>query len=682
MLNRRGFVGRLASIGASIAAADLSTLLFDNSLHAQVSFENLAPVLNQNLQTPEVVEFQLRQYLVQRIPKLVPPPTSEEWTKEAQRLRQHALNDVVFHGWPEEWVQSTGRFEDLGLIATGEGYRLRKLRYEIVPGFQSVALLYEPARIKGKTPAILNLNGHGVWGKAGDYKQKRCINDALRGMYALSLEWLGCGELDDPENSHWFAAHLNLVGMNGSGLFYLAMRKGLDYLWDHPGVDRERIGVTGLSGGAWQTITLSSLDERVKAAVPVSGYFPLIGSVSRIDDAGDPEYNPPDLMVDVDYTTLTAMRAPRPTLLIYGTVDEYCCRAQMEKVELYDPIKPFYRLYGKEESFAWHENTDPGTHNYQLDNRQQSYAFFSKHFNLESSALEISVDAELKNSQQLTVGIPKNNLTILGLAKKIAASRNGLLPVRVEQMSAYRNDLRSVIRYKQIHLKRPWAASSVKYMAFSSVAYRLEMSDGLYATGIWLKSNSIREDAPTVLVLDDKGTHGMEEVVTSSGTAGNPGRTESPIAWYLNRGFQIWAVNPLFTGDATPEKGNIFDFGPIAQYSQLLSCVGERPLGMRVAQLVALVQWLKEERNVKEFKIDCSGLRSQITALVTAAIYPGLFSELRIRKGIKSFQYLLDHPVKYQQAPELFCLDLYHKFDVNVLEKLGTPTSIFTESSE
>ena len=37
---------------------------------------------------------------------------------------------------------------------------MRKLRYEIVPGFQSTAILYEPENLSSKVPAILNLNGH------------------------------------------------------------------------------------------------------------------------------------------------------------------------------------------------------------------------------------------------------------------------------------------------------------------------------------------------------------------------------------------------------------------------------------------------------------------------------------------------------------------------------------------
>src|SRR6266571_1390062 len=84
---------------------------------------------------------------------------------------------------PDAWVNSPPKFEDFGVIETGQGYRLRKLRYEIVPGFQSVAILYEPEKPQGKLPAILNVNGHvGPLGKAIEYKQKRCINFAKHGI--------------------------------------------------------------------------------------------------------------------------------------------------------------------------------------------------------------------------------------------------------------------------------------------------------------------------------------------------------------------------------------------------------------------------------------------------------------------------------------------------------------------
>src|SRR5438034_10264043 len=247
----------------------LAILLTASSAHPQSSPPPLEPILSQKIQAAEVTAWQLRKYVMDHVPAQFSPHSALEWTAEAKRLRQHLLEAIVFHGWPKEWVNSQPRFDDLGLVGSGNGYRMRKLQYEIVPGFQSTGILYEPEHPAGKVPAILNVNGHEyLRGKAVEYKQKRCINFAKRGILSLSLEWLGYGELFRRENQHWFGAHLDLAGANEIGLFYLAMRRGLDFLVSHPMVDGNRVGMTGLSGGGWQTIVLSSLDERVKVSVP------------------------------------------------------------------------------------------------------------------------------------------------------------------------------------------------------------------------------------------------------------------------------------------------------------------------------------------------------------------------------------------------------------------------------
>jgi hypothetical protein len=298
--------------------------------------------------------------------------------------------------------------EDAGAVPSGEGYRIRKLRYEIVPGFYGAAIVYEPAVIRGKVPAVLNVNGHvGPLGKAVEYKQKRCIQQARMGIISLNLEWLAFGELSRPENQHWFGAHLDLVGANGIGLFYLAMRRGLDYLYDRSDVDRNRLGVTGLSGGGWQTIILSALDERVIVSIPVAGYASLVSRAERQADVGDIEQNATDLLVGQDYPHLTAMRAPRPTLLIYNAEDDCCFRAGLVKPYIFDAVRPFFDLYHRGDKFAWHENTDPGDHNYQLDNRLQSYQFFAKQFGLEPTNEETGISAEIKTPEELTVAFQR-----------------------------------------------------------------------------------------------------------------------------------------------------------------------------------------------------------------------------------------------------------------------------------
>ena len=61
---------------------------------------------------------------------------------------------------------------------------------------------------------------------------------------------------------------------------------------------------------------------------------------------------------------------------------------------------------------------------------------------------------------------------------------------------------------------------------------------------------------------------------------------------------------------------------------------------------------------------------------MAAAIEPDLFSEVVVRNGIRDFEYVLDKPVKFEEASELFCLDLYKDFDIDRLEALAAPVAI------
>jgi dienelactone hydrolase len=682
-VTRREFVQTTSKTAGAALVAASSIGLTPAGLSAQINRNQPQPILSQAIQSADVVEFQLRQYLMKLVPPLPSPKTAEEWTRESRRLREHGLG-IIFHGWPTEWVDAPPKFEDIGLIPSGKGYRTRKLRFEIVPGFWSTALLYEPENVKGKVPATLNLNGHTPQGKAAEYKQKRCINNALQGMYALSLEWLGMGELGGSENSHWCGAHLNLVGACATGLFYLAMRKGLDYLCEHPNVDAKRIGVAGLSGGAWQTITLSALDERVAAAVPVSGYFALISGIERLNDVGDIEYNAPDLKVQCDSAVLTAMRAPRPTLLIYGAEDEYGIRATMEKPHLYDDIKPFFQLYGKEAAFAWHENIDPGTHNFLLDNRQRSYAFFTEHFGMPVVNREIPVNDQIKTDEELTVGLPPNNLTILGLARKLAAAnRRSAPPADPQARSRWARSattrLNEVVRYEPVNLKHAWPVSSTKNKGMETVSYRLEYTNDLSATAVWLKAIDAPAQSPITVVINDEGMQAVRpEEFTEPATMRLP--SANSIAWRLNQGEQVLALNVLFVGDASPDKlgspKSLWD--PSALYTQLLASLGERPIGLEAAQLLAATKWLQEKTKAQSARVESTGIRTQVIALIASALQPATYSELLVREGMPSFGYLLEKPVAYQDAPDLFCLDLYKEFDIPELIALAHPTKVRT----
>ncbi len=647
----------------------LLILVGAHSAFSQSDAQQVGAALGEEILPPNVAVFQLRHYLLDRVAKPPVATSAREWAAEANRLRQHLLNEVVFHGWPKEWVNAPPRFEDLGVVQSGTGYRLRKLRYEIVPGFQSAAILYEPENLQGKVPAILNVNGHvGPPGKSVEYKQKRCINFAKHGILALNLEWLGFGELGQLHNRHWFGAHLDLVGANALGLFYLAMRRGLDYLYDHPHVDRGRLGVTGLSGGGWQTIVLSALDERVTVAVPVAGYASLRSKIEakRYGDLGDLEQNGTDLLDGQDYTHLTAMMAPRPTLLIHNAEDNCCFRAPLVKPLIFDAIRPFFSLYGKQDVLGWHENRDPGSHNYQLDNRLQAYRFFSKYFDLPLIESETPVGAEIKSYDELVVGLPEENLTILGLARKMSREiTRQPLPsdsaAKAAWVTAERQKLRAVVRYKPTHLERVWAVANTKNKGVETKSYLLEMSNGqasgLTAEGVWLKAIESPDNAPGTVVLNDKGKKAAGVEVSDR----------------VNRGEQVLAVDLLFTGDAWK------DTAPYS-YAQVLDATGDRTIGIEAAQLIGIVRWFQATgARAPKVRLETSGIRNQVVALIASALEPELFSEVVVHEGMPGLSYLLEAPITFQEAPDLFCLDLYKEFDLDRLTAMAGPTEITVE---
>ena len=636
-------------------------LLMTCAIHAngQASNDSVTPLLEKPVQPTAVTAYQLQKYMMRRITKPLLSATSEQWTAEAEKVRQRILQDIIFHGWPQEWITAPPHFEQTQVIETGHGYRLRKFNYEIVPGLQSTAVLYEPDTIRGRVPAILNVVGHDPQGNLVEYEQKRCINFAKQGMLALSLGWLGYGEHGQQENNHDFGAHFDLVGSNSLGYFYLAMRRGLDYLASLPQADTKRLGVTGLSGGGWQTTILSSFDERVAASAEVAGIGSMESNLTRPSDTAEVEEDGTDLVQGRDYSLFVALRAPRATLLMHNAQDDCCFLASLVKPYIYDQVLPFFKLYGAENAFHWHENVDPGTHNYQLDNRQTAYAFFAEQFHLPAVTKEIPSDSEIHALQELSGNLPKDTLTLEGLARKLGnqITHTPIPPTGKQRDSwaqAQREQLKSIIRMPSISLDGSWRLASTRRPGLQSLTYRFDFSNGLSATGIWVASSAAASDAPVTIVIHDKGYKASAQNVVD----------------HVNRGEQVLALEPLFFGSTTPD-----DTDP-AYWEMLVASGGDRPLGIEVAQLLSIAKSFRAASGQNKVRLETEGIRSQMVALMAAALDPDLFSEIHSNAVMESLRFLLDAPVPYRSAPDLFCLDLYKYFDIDRLTAVAAPVQI------
>jgi hypothetical protein len=329
------------------------------------------------------------------------------------------------------------------------------------------------------------------------------------------------------------------------------------------------------------------------------------------------------------------------------------------KPHIYDDIKPFFRLMSADDALAWHENLDPGTHNYQVDNRQAAYRFLNKYFNLAGPEDEIPVDPEIKSLDELKVGLPKDNLTIVGLARRFASSfgRQPLPRDEAEKANwapSERAHLKDLVRYKAVAVIHPWAITNTKHQGVETRSYRFDLNNGLSATGVWLKAIAVPDHAAVTIVLNDQGRQ----------------QAASEVSDRVNRGEQVLALNLLFFGDASPEKPK-----PGA-YTQLLAAIGDRPLGLEAAQLIAITRWLQSLAQAPRIRIETTGIRSQAVALTACALEPTLYAELITHGGMRSLGFLLDKPVGYNDAPDLFCLDLYKDFDMDALVMLAEPTKV------
>jgi len=610
---------------------------------------------------PQLAQEEVATYCEAHVAPIPDVKTPEAWDAEVARMRKEVREKVLSRGEAANWFAAKGRVEwldtiDGGLGDGGEGYHIRKLRYEAVPGLWIPALLYRPDKLAGKVPAVLNVNGHDPDGKVAKYKQIRCINQAKRGMLALNVEWLGMGQLKTDNFLHYRANQLDLCGTSGQAVFYLAMSRALDLLLALPNADPDRVAVMGLSGGGWQTITISSLDPRVTFANPVAGYSGVKTRTRNVSDLGDTEQTPTDLAMIADYTALTGMRAPRPTLLTFNSKDQCCFKADHALQPLLDAAKPIFALYGKENNLRWHINDDPGTHNFEKDNREAMYAMLGEFFYPGSfDPKEIECESELKTKEQLNVPLPDGNQDFHTLAVAISknlphqsdppADKSALAKWQEEN----RKTLREIVRYRDWKVNATKVASEEKG-GIKSTHWSLKIGDAWTVPAVQFEP---AEAKSTVILVSESGRKSVTAEVQK----------------LLAENKRVIAVDPFYFGESHIEQRDHL-------FAILVASVGDRPLGVQAGQLAAIARWADAELKAGPITFEALGPRSSLFSLVAGAIEAKSVAGVELHKSYGSLKEIIEQNGTVEQTPEIFCLGLLERFDIKQLAELMVPRQV------
>ena len=145
---------------------------------------------------------------------------------------------------------------------------------------------------------------------------------------------------------------------------------------------------------------------------------------------------------------------------------------------------------------------------------------------------------------------------------------------------------------------------------------------------------------------------------------------EDWIQRQISLGSIVITVDLLFMGESIPTGISPW------QYAMLIATVGQRPLGIQVRQLQALVEWVCQKYQISQVSLQSQGWNSGIVALATSGLSPGRIKTINATDALIDLKVLVKHHLDYEDHPALFCFGLLEEFNVPELMALSSLVKI------
>lgn len=289
------------------------------------------------------------------------------------------------------------------LITEWEADGLIKQRWvlDVQPNLSATLYVFRPGDLKRseKRPAILACHGHGTFGKdsvmgigteaamAKEIQQHNYdygLQMARQGFVTYAIDWLGFGERGYAEKNNHAAEMLGqrdscnisylCATMLGTTPLALNCHDGsrvTDFVCTLPFVDKNRLGVMGLSQGGTMTTWMMVTDSRFKAGDIICYAGPWYDIAYRTYNVCGSQVTP-GCFVLADIADIQGLIAPRPLLVEIG-VHDGCFQVDHALPHHFKQLKKIYRAAGAADRLEL--DLFPGPHAWGAN---KSAAFFAE----------------------------------------------------------------------------------------------------------------------------------------------------------------------------------------------------------------------------------------------------------------------------------------------------------------
>lgn len=558
--------------------------------------------------------------------------TSRDVWEPMRAKRREELRDMLgLLPWPERSPLNpriTGRL-DRG------SYLVEKLAFESLPKIYVTANLYLPKQRPGPAPGIVYVCGHSFspYGAKTQY-QRHGISLAKNGYVALILDPIQIAEtfglhhgVYSQEMYDWYSR-----GYTPAGVEVWNAIRAIDYLETRPEVDRNRIGMTGRSGGAAMSWFTAAVDDRVKAVAPIMG----IGTYAAMVQE-DTQRRHCDCMFPINFARqdllhLGALIAPRPLLTAHGRKDALFPVPGYEEFER--RIAGLYRSYGRSDAFR---NVVVDTGHQDSDFlREQAIRWFDRHLlGVGDRQLDVAYSDEPPENLAVFGGRPPADAENYRVHERFTARPSAGPFASLAAWEARRKQLLEELRAKvlvaverqprNLRWRRPLtsAAKPVEEL-------ELETEDEITIHALFHRPKASEASLPTLLYVASDGE--------------DPAAIQALLRDVTQRGRAAWmAVYPRGVGAVPWERS----FWKSVLRNAMF--VGHTVDSMRLADVLAAFHSLRMQEGMDPQRITIAGKGvSGVLGLYAAVLEPAAYQVL-----------LLDPPSSHIEGP-IFLAVLRH----------------------